>query len=72
MPPPRIEPAIAAPNRFASFAAQSREGVSPARPDSASPPDFAGALAESKRAGWDPREVWLTRVYKPREGRRTW
>lgn len=72
MPPTPIDHAIAAPSRFASFATQSRERVSPARPESASPPDFANAIAESKRTGWDPREVWLNRVHKPREGRRTW
>ena len=36
------------------------------------PRSFAQALAASQSTGWDPREVWLNRVYKPREGRRTW
>ena len=36
------------------------------------PRSFAQALASSQPTGWDPREVWLNRVHKPREGRRTW
>jgi hypothetical protein len=32
---------------------------------------FAQALAATTQpTGWDPREVWLNRVHKPRESRR--
>jgi hypothetical protein len=71
VPQPRTDGSGAAPRRFASFATHSLGAISPARPEPASTPDFAGAIAESKRAGWDPREVWLNRVHKPREARRT-
>jgi hypothetical protein len=72
LPPPRTVDSDAAPSRFASFATQSRERTAAAQAEPVPTRDFAGAIAESKRGGWDPREVWLNRVHKPREGRRAW
>jgi hypothetical protein len=31
---------------------------------------FVTVVTESRTTGWDPREVWLTRVHAPRQGRR--
>ena len=44
--------------------------VSPAGIDrpASSRRSFGQVLASSQPTGWDPREVWLTRVHKPREG----
>jgi hypothetical protein len=35
-------------------------------------PAFAAVVASTRDTGWDPKEVWLNRVHRPREGRRTW
>ena len=32
--------------------------------------DYRSALSRTKTAGWDPYEVWLTRVQAPRQGQR--
>jgi hypothetical protein len=56
---------------------QRLEAAAPARPDgalaSAEPaakmPSFVTAVQSAKTQAWDPHEVWLNRVKRPREQR---
>jgi len=38
-------------------------------PRSSSEPSFADAVKNARTPAWDPHEVWLNRVKKPREER---
>jgi hypothetical protein len=56
---------------------QRLEAAVPARPDgarasvepAAKTPSFVAAVQNAKTQAWDPHEVWLNRVKKPREQR---
>lgn len=53
------------------------EAAAPARPDGAATaaepavktPSFGTVVQDAKAQAWDPHEVWLNRVKKPRERR---
>jgi uncharacterized protein YifE (UPF0438 family) len=42
---------------------------SPAQPEQEDEPVFVAAVQNAKAPAWDPHEVWLNRVKKPREER---
>jgi len=41
----------------------------PVNPRLSSEPSFADAVQNARAPAWDPHEVWLNRVRKPREQR---